>query len=148
MIEQHVTSLELSKKLNELEINSQSLFYWEFLDEKSYGVHFMPYCIVPSWANDVKLYPAYLSSELMGILPNHIDTKKNEPFNVFKLRLEKFTIYENDEFKGAYSCSYVCDTISDEHPFPGIFHSEWDLNPSNALAKMAIFLKESNLWNG
>lgn len=142
MIEEHVISVELSKKLNELEIINPSLFSWVLTDETDITIRFMPPCLTPN------SYQAYTTSELMEILPKIIDSKKGEPYNFFKLRLEKFTVYENGEFKEAYSASYVCDTISHEHPFPGIFHSEWDLNPSNALAKIAIFLKEANLWNG
>ena len=148
MIKQNVTSLELSKELFLLEIEQKTLFRWEYINDKCYDVKFFPYCTVTDFFKQVKLYSAFTSSELLEIIPHIITIKENEPFNNFKLRIEKFTVFIDEEFKTAYLVSYVCDTMSFDNPFPQLFHKEWDINLSNALAKMIIFLHRNNLWNG
>lgn len=160
MIEQHITSLELSKELFEIGIEQKSLFYWieinslfpEILAEKKIidkkltdSKYELVYC------NEVGAHiniAALTASELMDIIPTGIDIKTNEPFNNFRIRVEKFIVFSDEKYQKAYSVKYVCDTYEATILLDRIYYSEWDTNFANALAKMIIFLKKNNLWNG
>lgn len=148
MLEENVTSLELSIKLSELGIIKKTMFYWEYLDDKCYGIKYFPYCVVPVEGNFIKLYSAFTASELMNIMPNTIDTKINEPFNCFRTNIQKFIVYLESKLHNAYSVKYICDTFDPRNNLlPLIYHSEWDINLSNSLAKMIIFLSENKYLN-
>jgi len=147
MIERHVTSLELSKKLDALQLKKQTLFVWEWINDQSYGIRFIPHAVIPTEMNGYKWFNAYTSSELLEIIPTFIDTKKDEPFNNFRIRIEKFIVYEEGYFQ-AFSIKYICDTYDAMTPIERILCSKWDISLSNALAKMILFLDENNLFTG
>jgi len=147
MIERHVTSLELSKKLDEFKLKKHTLFVWEWFNDNCYCPRFIPYAVIPDELNKCKWFNAYTSSELLEVIPHAIDTKKDEPFNNFRIRIETFLVYEEYAFP-ACSVRYICDTHEPINYIERTLHSEWDINLSDALAKMIIFLKENDLWIG
>lgn len=144
-LEDQLTSLELSKRLAELGIKQDSIFYWitsihhkdeiitrnKLLNEKAYPV---------------KQYSAFTASELLEILPACVDTKKDEPFNNFWLHINKRSA-KNIQ----YIASYICDTHAGDEIIDGdnlLFRSlcrNYDEILSNCLAKILIFLIENGI---
>lgn len=166
LIEERFISLELAKKLNELKISERSIFVWEWFSDESYGLKYMPHSVVPNKFNNIKIYNAYTSSELMCLLPHRITLKENKPFNSFTIYIKKSFIVKNamdlldkdqnpspvflDEinYKTIYIINYECDSASctgEDAWFKRnlLEHNIWDENFSNALAKTLIYLMEN-----
>ena len=145
-LSEEVCSLEMAIKLKELGILEESVFVWEYVDEKCYGVKFIPHAVVPNpiFEHGIKIYPAYNASELINILPPCIDIKTDCPFNYFWLQIEKRTA-ENIK----YIVRYLCDSIPGEEinnpHFKVQFTHTYSSNLSDALAKMIIYLIEEKL---
>lgn len=138
MINPHVVSLELSKKLKKLGFDKPSTFAYlkpEAPTEeivtifgKTDGFEVVINDTFPeSWEN----YPAYMATELLEWLPSEINLDSN--YNSCKCfyltmikREDKYrVVYENSNYPHYW------------------FHSEEDNNLPNALAKMLIFLIEN-----
>lgn len=142
-LENEVVSLELAKKLLTLGVKQDSLFVWEFYDDKCFGVKFIPYAVVPDQMNNFKIYSAFTVGELMELLPAFIDTKMNEPFNIFWLSIKKRSA-KNIQ----YIARYVCDSIPGnalDNPFYEITHPHINAHAeklSDCLALMLISLIE------
>lgn len=124
-----VVNLELSKKLKELGVEKDSLFYWEELDELS-ELNYFPNGPQVNFVNELlilngrmKFYEAYTASELLEFFPQFI--------NSWIFRLEKYP--------SEYEIKY-----SDEHDTKRLCVG-WDKNISNALAKMLIHLIENKI---
>lgn len=131
-IESQVTSLELSKKLKDLGVKQDSLFYWyknpiKIIDdtffieyEESINVN-----IYRDYPDPIKLYSAYSASELLELLPDKIKIENiNYYFDIKKTHFNYIASY-ND----------LTTLIIDES----------DKNVCNALAKILIRLIENNL---
>lgn len=71
-MENHVTSLELSKKLKELGVKQESLFWWQHFDEMvgAGTVQKVDYWRVTDGAYRDGFISAFLSSELGEMLPS------------------------------------------------------------------------------
>lgn len=166
--EDHVTSLELSVKLKEIGIEQKSFFVWEYYDDQCNAVKFIPYAILPDEYNKFKIYSAFLATELLEILPNRITIKENKPFNNFILEISKSIIVKNAkdlldrekhpdpvaleeiEYVNIFILNYYCDSTEFEGENAWfkrklIPHNIHDINLSNALAKVIIYLIENGL---
>lgn len=147
-----VCSLELAKRLQEIGMPQKSLFVWEYVNEKCYGVRYSPFAVVPYEGCDFRLYSAFTASELFEIIPYAIDMKKDEPFNNFRFDMTIFNLVEKVEdddslvLKKHYSINYHCDTHdpSDFPAFPRkLFEKNiHDENLADAAAKVIIRLYE------
>jgi hypothetical protein len=118
-LEQKVTSLELSKKLNELGVKQESLFYWdkpllrdEYLLVYEETIH--------SYGNR---YSAFTASELLELFPTDYEIKKIK------------VTYDNGKSYSEYFIKHEDDGIDSSETF-------YDTNICNALAKMLIHLIE------
>jgi hypothetical protein len=149
-----IISLELSKRLKELDINHQSLYSYflsEFqiikgkVSEKNIVLTYS--CI----SNTSNKWNAYTASELFEILPYFIDTKNNEPFNFFRFNMTRGLIVEDNKDINnptiVFSVNYNCDIIQlkKESPYFAlnlIKHNIYDASLSNCLAKLLIYLLE------
>lgn len=124
MIEKHVVSLELSKKLKELGFPQESLYWWVSTDGENWSVSNEMWRAVGSFPPEQESYPfycsAYLASELGELLPEYTDTWKLG-------NLDK-------ERAGQYCCSYKNIDICEEF----IEAKEVD-----ARARMLIWLVEN-----
>lgn len=121
-IEQHVTSLELSRRLNELGVKRErsSVFYWVRKGKEIWElvgnnglVQFAEY-----------YYRAYLASETGEMLPDYI----YEPGQTYIFTIER-------------DCKKWC--ISYEKDECSLFPTMTDAMLSNALSKMLIYLIEN-----
>jgi len=146
-LEDNVCSLELAKKLKELGVNTEPYFWW--IDGNIIGnsefLNMSPSEKLLLFSNTVELYPAFTSDELFDLLPAWIDTKQNEPFNIFYLFLQKRTT-ENIR----YIAKYVCDTFSAEeieHPIISFKSLIKTHSPklADCLAELLILVKEQGL---
>lgn len=138
-----VTNLELSKKLKELRVKQDSIFFHAVGGVVS-RIETLP--ILDS------NYPAFIASELFDLLPQYINTKKDEPFNNFIFNMRINNIF-NDENKlcRVYSINYHCDTMHFDKASPFfalnlLKHNIYDENCANALAKTLIYLIESGYY--
>ncbi len=135
-------SLELSKKLKELGVSQESLFYWiKFFNWDIFlgGKHTQDY--------HSECLSAFTAAELMEMLPAYIDNKINEPFNFFGLSLNKRSS-KNIQYIINYHCdSFILDAGRMFNPFSDklIPHNICDENLANCLAKTLIYLTENKL---
>ncbi len=144
-------SLDLAKRLKELNITQESLFYWEWVNDNCYGVRYFPYCITPRNTGEFLHYSAFTSSELLQLLPYHIFSKEPEPFNSYRLYVSGSVIVKNPECIDPVRIHIVTYRNDTYDMSKSIFENEkflyrfYDENPANALAKMLVFLHETNL---
>ncbi len=118
MIENHVVSLELSKRLHKLGIIKDSVFIYNYPDDSPLFRR-----IYDDKGKDI--VSAYLATELLAILPSYILN------NLYYLDIE----IEDGEFSVRYLKSFECSC----------FHYEDHVLFQNALAKMVIHLVENKL---
>lgn len=73
-IESQVCSLQLAKRLKELNVKQDSLFVWEYFNDNCYAVKFKIHAAVPNkFLNDgVSWFSAYTVGELDNLLPDSI----------------------------------------------------------------------------
>lgn len=72
-LEHQVCSLELAKKLKELGVKQESLFFWEYWNNQVYAVKFKPFVIVPDLSiKKLELFAAFTVAELGQLLPECI----------------------------------------------------------------------------
>lgn len=128
-LESQVTSLEISKKLNELEIKQESLFYWEEVEELDgssiNNIAYIPRGPKVNFVNEsfinggkLKFYSAFTASELLELLPKQ---------------------WIRIEFHGTkYHCFY--HYMKEER-----LRLEFGNTLPHALSKMLIYLIENNL---
>src|SRR5690349_20831303 len=81
MIEKHVISLELAKRLKDLGVKQESIFYWCRVIETN-PLEFNYRVITPKYYpfREVAAYSAYTASELMEIIPLEIIPHKVRNF--------------------------------------------------------------------
>jgi hypothetical protein len=109
-VESNCINLELAKELHKLNVPQNSLFYWEYLDENTYGIKFVPYCVTPRNSHPFKHYSAFTSDELIQLLPALIITSEEyAPFNNFWLQIAKRNTNHIQ-----YIANYYCDTYTAE----------------------------------
>lgn len=145
-LEQHVTSLELSKRLKELGLNQESLFYWadgsivtrvEFEILLDDGKIRSLSGVYNSWPDqDVfELCSAFLSSELCLLLPCNIgyyDLQINPMPGLNRV---------SDKYEKYYRVRYLSLADLSFH----VLAESSDFNEANARAKMLIHLIEKNI---
>jgi len=145
-IEEQVCDLEHAKKLKDLGVKQESIFYWDWHSDTCYSVKFIPYS-----CPGLERYSAFTASELLDIIPHRITIEENKPFNSFKLRMDKSFVCKDmndgDKFsmEYIYILNYECDTTCDDLNwiFNKMFTGIWDKSIANAVAKMLIYLIEN-----
>jgi hypothetical protein len=151
ILSDQVCSLEYAKKLKELGVNQESLFWWYQHNKKKYPTD---WCIMYSSYDSIPdRYSAFTPAELLQLLPNRITLTEGEPYNSFQLRIEKgIWIKDMDDpnklhQSEMYMVNYYCDSTSQEinWMFSSMTKNMTDENPANALAMMLIYLLEQGL---
>lgn len=153
IIDETLTSLEISKKLKYLGLNQKSYFSWyafenpinnifkeSDLDEDKWRIGISRDC---SKGGADWVYSAFTTGELFEMLPAYIQTKINEPFDNFWLSLNKREA-KNIQYIGNYHCD---TTYGFERPIYLFKHNIYDESISECLAKILIYLLENNLLN-
>lgn len=143
MIEQHVTSLETSKRLKELGVEQKSMFMWDYDGELRVGIiqAISPH-IKTAYPDEIEIikvedcYSAFLASELGEIFQDH--------FNPFGMDVEF-----------GYNCCYhygiaeASEDLQDEWKKEVEEHAvRWqveDENEANMRGKMLIYLLEQGI---
>ena len=153
-----VISLDLAKKLNELGVKQESIFCWERCLMKEGFVITSSYWH-DNWSDECgdghllekqEIYSAFTVSEIMDLLPQYINTCKNEPFDGFRFDLTRSVIMNNegDKIIPTFIINYHCDTYKCDKLefFPKLlFKNIWDESLAGALAKTLIYLIENKL---
>ena len=147
-LEDQVCSFELAKQLKELGVKQESLFYR--FDHECHTYLFCKY--YEQYSPHVNLnieegYASFTASELIELLPHRITLKEGEPFNSFRLRIEKSFVVEEGLII-IYLINYFCDSTecTGENAWlqRGLFqHNIWANNFCNALAKTLIYIIEN-----
>lgn len=155
-IEDQVCSLEHANKLKELGVKQNGLIYWlrkpfkVRVDENRKTGYYQQTILEYEYAlgnplgwntpgEDV-MGMAFTGNELLDMLPAFIDTKKNEPFNGFWLKLNK---------RSAKNIQYIINYESDTSHVDEVFfrnlleHNIYDEKLADCLAKMLIYLLEN-----
>lgn len=134
-IEQQVVSLEYAKRLCELGVKQSSLFF------HAIGGIFSRSEALPIL--DIN-YSAFTVAELGQLLPNSILLPTGEPFNHFRIVINKFiSVDENNIHINNWIINYECDTTSEPLLFTKLTKNIYDPNLANAMARMLIYLIEN-----
>lgn len=158
-IDDQVCSLELSIRLRELNVKQNSVFYYWYkknIDHEDID------CKISTVKGDefdngiwkLKIYSAFTVSELLELLPNRVKLINAEPFDFFRLRIEKsFNVKQYDLSKNifnkedVYIVNYHCDSAACEGKqawfVRTLTKNSTDKNLANALAKIFIYLFEN-----
>jgi hypothetical protein len=126
-LDDQVCSIELAKRLKELGVPQESIFYWEYYNEQCYAVKYFPYCIVPDDNNKFKLYSAFTVAELGEMLPGSIKVEERSFF--ITMDCDK--------------CPYYDDMPLTQEIYSGM-DNDGDTE-ADARAKMLIYLLENGL---
>lgn len=140
-LEQQVTSLELSKKLKELGVKQESLFYWcEWSEEKlKYSRDLGNDYLISDGLKDKGVASAFTVAELGEMLPRVIK-KKVDDNSSFK-NIEKFFLSHDENTGEGHASSYTFYYYGEA--FDGF--SKADKTEANARAKMLVYLIENKL---
>jgi len=126
-LENQFVNLELSKKLKELGVKQESLFYWYYCDENKPFIEYEELLyenIYRTGPDPIKICSAFTASELLEMLP----------FGEFGYNF--LLIQKDDE----YDISHAIEDAYIENNIHFL-----DKNLQNALAKMIIHLIEKQL---
>lgn len=138
-LENQVCSLELAKKLKELRVKQESLFFWGFDNQEGFSGGLK----ILQESNYAEQYSAFTVAELGEMLPD-------------KIKEYTLHIYNNPEYLKKYkyertenwSCGYELqswDVNTQKHYWKGWFVWEHAKTEADARAKMLIYLLENNL---
>lgn len=148
-----VCSLELAKRLKELGIKQESLFFWSKLSiQTEYKLELRRHMQTQELilADCTDYISAFTVSELGELLPNKILIEANAPFDCFAIYITKFnSVDEKSIITNNYIVNYECDST----PAEGIdawlrrklTSNFYDKNLADAMAKMLIHLLENGL---
>jgi hypothetical protein len=142
-LSQQVTSLELSKRLDELGVKQESLFYWINLDNDTFI--WAPGTEIIMGADNCEIYDeiefkhsAFTASELLDLLPSHINTWLTTNINTWGLAIDANSIVTSEGIEKLFSVTYAAYDKK-------LFNEYSDLNICNALATTIIHLIENKL---
>lgn len=127
--ENQLTSLALSKRLKELGVKQESIFYWDALSPTAYIIKFFPY-----HCPGLEHYSAFTVAELGELLPGEIE-KYRKQYNVFDYFYIRFIKNEDQYFS-----TYYLGPEEEEKLIEFKDHSE-----ANVRALMLIYLIENGL---
>ena len=143
-----VCSLYLAKKLEDLGINKETLFYYLNIDgEGKYYVYFNEH-MPEECEYEGDPISAFTSSELGNLLPNCIIKPDQTPFDHYRLVIRKFiSVNEDMTPTNNFIVNYECDSTEVEGVNAWLTRklntNIYDKNLSNAMAKMLIYLLEN-----
>ena len=148
-IEEQLITPFHAKKLSELGLYQDSIHFYQMDCNDRWEI------VCPSRHGEK--YSAFTASELMDMLPSRITLKKGEPFNSFRLRIEKsFIVKDMDNpeklsLTSNYIANYYCDTTgcTGEDAWLGrrlFANNISDERFADCLAKVLVYLVENDLY--
>jgi hypothetical protein len=161
-LEQQVCSLELAKRLKELGIKQESLFYYRAWENPLINHVSESRVTDDYWClyyHEDKYYKccdweiaAFTVAELGEMLPKAIQIKTEEEekkvFSNFRLVTGRSLIFEEDKPCEFWSVNYICDTTNQFRNWlfdTLLTKAIYDKNEANVRAKMIIYLIENGL---
>lgn len=146
-ITDQVCSLELAKRLKELGVKQESIFVWEYYDDKCYAVKFISYAVMPDNYNKAQLYSAFTVAELGEIFPSYFEKITNDKFKIFNFIQWKIGNKYMINYYSSYPISLANEnTNADLHVRYHISNEHFiELKEADARAKMLIYLIENGL---
>ena len=146
-IEDQVCSLELSKRLRELNIEQDSIFYWIKSNNPKSDYHI---AVTSGYCKNLhnEKISAFTVAELGVMLPNCINKPDQSPFDNYRLVIRKFISVDEDmTTTNNFIVNYECDTTEVDGADAWITRklgmNFYDKNLANAMAKMLIYLIEN-----
>lgn len=143
-LEQQVVSLELAKRLKELNVKQESYFYWNtdkaFIGEDNMYVVQKKDCRSVKDGYSIDEYSAFTVAELGEMLPVIVDTK--DARGTFDFVISK-TFSDKKWFVG-YSKINLGRIHSDDQHYT-LAGQQYERTLADALGKMLIYLLENNL---
>jgi len=113
-----------------------TLFFYSYISDNAYQLNYIPFSVLG------KRLCAFTASELMAILPSFIVTENMEPFNGYRLRIEK-----NSSLNIRWLINYWCDTYAPPDYIPyKLMKNIFDEYLPDALGQTLIFLIENGLY--
>lgn len=151
LLEQQVTSLELSKKLKELGVKQDSLFYWTPSNAyNKYYISDIGYRLTPIPSENE--YSAFTVAELGELLPAIVYSYGNKdcPYYLFEMKgsVELHRYLEEEGYFIGYGDIWHDHDLWDVIAFRTheiAIESQQDKNQTNNRAKMLIYLIENKL---
>lgn len=149
-IEEICCSLELAKRLKELGLKQESLFYWTLTN----SIYKLTWIIDDGGITDkicpLNSYSAFSAAELADIIPNAVQTQQGDPFDNFRIKITKFYSIDLSMNKiNNFIVNYDCDTTEASGGNAWLnrqlTRNIYDNNLANAMAKMLVFLIENKL---
>lgn len=146
-LSEQVCNLGLAKRLKALGVIKESYFYYTICHDctKEYGTEDVSLQEDTCHGDNIS---AFTVAEIGAMLPILVQTKDDEPFNNFKINMQKFFTVEEHILKVNYSINYHCDTIQITSGIPffakTLTKNIFDTNEANCRAKMLIWLIENN----
>ena len=129
-LEKQLCSLEHSKRLNELGVKQNSMFVWQYYDDRCYAAKFLPFALAKPLPDGWKQYAAFSVAELGELLPNEINNEDDDK-----------CLFYYDKYNNCHRISYVEDCQELCSPF---IETKGDTE-ANARAKILIYLIENKL---
>lgn len=145
-IEDQVCSLELSKKLKELGVKQNGLFFY---NKQKFGNYLLGNS--PNYFDGVgEHYSAFTTAELCEMLPNSIKVPGQEPFDNYIIFITKFySVSEENIIMNNFIVNYECDSteMAGENAWfrRKLTNNIYDPNLADVLAKIFIYLFEQGL---
>lgn len=156
-LENQVCSLDLSKKLKDLGLKQESVFYWY----QSLGQEWLlPYIDYNHYETDIKIFlqrnpeaiSAFTVAELGEILPIAISINEEDEykkiFSHFRFNTNRSFIVEESIPIQIWRINYICESTDESRNWlfdPLLTKTIYDANEANARAKMLIYLLENKL---
>jgi hypothetical protein len=149
-LEDQVCSLELAKKLKELGVKQESLFWYTCFNDGTTDIHFQydRKYVPPAH------YSAFTVAELGALLPKSIFIKTEDEekkiFSNFRLVTGRNIIVEEEKPVEVWTINYICDTTNQFRNWlfdAMLTKNIYDVNEANTRAKMLIYLIENKLIN-
>lgn len=139
-IEDQVCSPELARKLKNIGVKQDSQCAWYF--DVMGRPNLIKANLIDTEAEN--RCAAFSAAELGEFLPNIVTTKHDEPFNNYRLIIQRFITIQFDGRINNYVINYECDSFSEEQmPGKKLIKNIYNKNLANAMAEMLIKLYEN-----
>ncbi len=142
--------------MKELGVKQSSLFWWigkKNVDIAAFGIMYLHefHDLEEDTLDQYDYYSAFTVAELGEMLPNTVQTINGEPFDNYRILIQKFyTVDEKLNKTNNFIINYECDsteaTGQNAWLRRKLTNNIFDSNEANARAKMLVYLIENGLY--